>query len=210
MMNPFHRLYHPEVFQGSLKKKNYFEGWFFKHVSADTGTAFAVIPGISISGDSHSFVQFIDGNTGKTSYFRYRTNEFIFNRKRLEIHIGKSFFSEKGIDLELENVDISVKGRIIYTDLRKLPKSLLMPGIMGWYSFVPSMECNHGVVTLGHNISGAVNVNEQVTDYSGGTGYIEKDWGTSFPESWLWLQCNNFSEKHCLGYDLCGKDPLEG
>ncbi|MFC2081108.1 tocopherol cyclase family protein [Bacteroidota bacterium] len=23
---------------------------------------------------------------------------------------------------------------------------------------------------------------------------MEKDWGTSFPEAWIWLQCNNFSK----------------
>ncbi len=28
------RLFHPEVFQGSLSQKRYFEGWYFKHVSA--------------------------------------------------------------------------------------------------------------------------------------------------------------------------------
>ena len=26
-----------------------------------------------------------------------------------------------------------------------------------------------------------------------GKGYIEKDWGTSFPEAWIWIQSNNFS-----------------
>jgi hypothetical protein len=29
---------------------------------------------------------------------------------------------------------------------------------------------------------------------TGGEGYIEKDWGTSFPESWIWLQANHFEE----------------
>jgi hypothetical protein len=34
--------------------------------------------------------------------------------------------------------------------------------------------------------------NQKEIDFSGGNGYIEKDWGTSFPEAWLWVQCNNF------------------
>ena len=29
------RINNPELFQGSLDKKNYFEGWYFKHVTAD-------------------------------------------------------------------------------------------------------------------------------------------------------------------------------
>jgi len=27
-------------------------------------------------------------------------------------------------------------------------------------------------------------------------GYIEKDWGTSFPKSYVWCQANNFKEKN--------------
>ncbi|RPI92529.1 MAG: hypothetical protein EHM32_09050, partial [Spirochaetales bacterium] len=30
--------------------------------------------------------------------------------------------------------------------------------------------------------------------FEGGRGYIEKDWGTSFPESWIWLQGNTFPD----------------
>ena len=42
-MKSLYRIYHPEVFQGALTDRNYFEGWYFKHVSADSGEAFAVI-----------------------------------------------------------------------------------------------------------------------------------------------------------------------
>lgn len=192
-MNPILKFYHQEIFQGSLKKKNYFEGWYFKHVSADTGNAFAVIPGISVSGDSHSFIQYVDGNSGKTSYFRYETGDFEFNRNEFEIQIGKSQFSANGISLDLNNSDFSVLGEISYSEISRLPKSILMPGIMGWYSYVPGMECNHEVVSVNHKLSGSLRINGMINDFTGGNGYIEKDWGTSFPESWLWLQCNDFN-----------------
>jgi tocopherol cyclase len=35
-------------------------------------------------------------------------------------------------------------------------------------------------------------IDGQYVDFEGGTGYIEKDWGSSFPESWVWLHCNTF------------------
>jgi hypothetical protein len=57
------------------------------------------------------------------------------------------------------------------------------------------MECNHGVVSIHHRIEGKLTINGSVKDFTDGTGYIEKDWGTSFPESWIWLQCNNFNTK---------------
>ena len=36
---------------------------------------------------------------------------------------------------------------------------------------------------------------EQTIDFTNGVGYIEGDSGTSFPESYVWVHCNDFSEK---------------
>jgi hypothetical protein len=63
---------------------------------------------------------------------------------------------------------------------------------MGWYAWVPFMECYHGIVSLDHEIQGALQVDGQRVDFSGGRGYIEKDWGPSFPSAWIWLQTNHF------------------
>jgi tocopherol cyclase len=187
-----YKIYHPEIFQGSLKDKTYFEGWYFKHVSADAGNAFAIIAGVSLSEDPHSFIQYIDGNTGKTSYYRYKLSDFIADRKKLEVRLGRSLFSRKAITLDLDNDELRITGEIRNINISPLPKKFLNPGIMGWYSFVPGMECNHGIVSTGHRIDGQVSVNSHVSGYDGGKGYIEKDWGISFPEAWIWLQCNNF------------------
>jgi tocopherol cyclase len=191
-MKSLFKIFHPEVFQGSLRKKRYFEGWYFKHVSLAGDKAFAVIPGISLSDDSHSFVQFIDGTTGKTGYFRYPVNEFIFDPLKLDLRIGNSRFRHDSIQINLENEELKIEGDIRYSDIVKLPGSILTPGIMGWYSYVPTMECNHGVVSVDHKLSGWLNVNKVESNYDNGRGYIEKDWGISFPESWIWMHCNNF------------------
>ncbi len=55
------------------------------------------------------------------------------------------------------------------------------------------MECYHGVLSLDHSLSSELRVNGQRLDFSGGRGYIEKDWGQSFPQAWVWLQSNHFS-----------------
>ena len=66
------------------------------------------------------------------------------------------------------------------------------PGIMGWYAWVPKMECYHGVLSFNHTINGDLKVNGSSIDFSGGRGYIEKDWGQSFPAGYLWFQSNHF------------------
>jgi hypothetical protein len=32
-------------------------------------------------------------------------------------------------------------------------------------------------------------------DFNNGRGYIEKDWGQSFPEAYVWMQSNHFSSQ---------------
>lgn len=209
-MRLLYKIFHPEIFQGSLEKKKYFEGWYFKQVSADANEAFAVIPGISLSDDTHAFIQYNDGKTGKSSYFRYNISEFSFDKKKFLITIGRSTFSEESISLDLKNESFSIKGDIIFHSILKPPSNILMPGIMGWYSYVPWMECNHGVVSVTHGLSGSVTVNGDLRQLSGGKGYIEKDWGISFPESWLWMQCNNFPSQSASVMISTGKIPWRG
>lgn len=187
------RLYNPAIFQGRMTYRNYFEGWYFKQVSADLNHVWSFIPGISLAdNDSHSFIQIINGITGETDYLEYPLSEFVWDRKRFNVKVGRSEFTDSYIDLNINSDKHTVKGKIHFKNLIRYPKNLLAPGIMGWYSFVPLMECKHGVVSVSHDISGDISINEINTDFSGGKGYIEKDWGTSFPEAWIWIQSNNF------------------
>jgi len=189
------RIFNPEVFQGNLKKKHYFEGWYFKHVTSDPVYTFAFIPGISLTeNDSHAFVQFLDGSTGNTYYSRYPLSDFKWDKKSLFLSIGSSVFTDKGITLDIDDDNLKLSGRIEYSNMIKYPVTFFSPGIMGWYSFVPFMECYHGIVSVSHNLSGKISFNSVTTDLKKGKGYIEKDWGKSFPEAWIWIQSNNFGE----------------
>lgn len=192
------KLFRPEIFQGNLKKKNYFEGWYFKHVAQNGKHVFSFIPGISLTqNDRHAFIQFIDGISGQTAYVRYPLSAFKYSTTKLEVEIENCRFSEDGIVLQIDTPEISVKGEINYSEMIKFPNSILSPGIMGWYSFVPFMECKHGIGSVLHHLTGKLELNEKTIDFSNGKGYIEKDWGTSFPESWIWLHCNTFDHPLC-------------
>ncbi len=61
---------------------------------------------------------------------------------------------------------------------------------------MPFMECYHGVVGLNHRISGSLIIDGKSVNFGNGLGYIEKDWGVSFPKGWIWLQTNHFFEQH--------------
>ena len=209
-MYSIHKIFHPELFQGSLSKKNYFEGWYFKHVGINHRDAFAVIPGISLSTDSHAFIQFADGISGSSFYYRYDLNEFQAEKNRFLIRIGDSVFSAGGIDLKLKGEGNDISAKIKYSGHAFLPSTIFRPGIMSWYSYVPGMECNHGVISMNHKLQGTIEINGDHRTFNEGRGYIEKDWGTSFPESWFWLQSNSFDEGEISLMISVAKIPWKG
>ncbi len=114
-----YKIFHPEMFQGHLKKKNYFEGWFLKHCSTDQGHVISVIPGIALnSNDSHAFIQIIDGISGETHYISYPVETFQWDRRNFKIQVGHSSFSLEGISLNIENESTkTVQGKWIISIL---------------------------------------------------------------------------------------------
>jgi len=188
------KVFSPWAFQGSLKRNDYFEGWYFKHVSADRKQVWSFIPGISLSsGKRHAFIQVLNGMTGEVEVHEYDIADFSASTKELNVTLGQSSFRTQGISLELKNDSHQISGKVSYASPELYPSTFINPGIMGWYSFVPFMECKHGVVSMHHKLSGGLEIDGQYVDFEGGTGYIEKDWGSSFPESWIWLHCNTFN-----------------
>ena len=67
-------IWKPGVYPGSRRKKDYFEGWYFKSVSADEKTAYAIAPECRITRDpetSHAFIMIMDARDQKLFHFKY-------------------------------------------------------------------------------------------------------------------------------------------
>lgn len=185
----------PEFFQGFGKKRHYFEGWYFKHSGGPDKGAWSFIPGVAF-GDkresAYSFVQAIEGETGRSWWFQYPVDSFSASSSSLEIRVGNNRFSAAGIELDLDDGSSAIRGRLAYGPFSKFKFPFWSPGVMGPYSFVPGMECNHGLVSLDHAVDGLLEVEGRRVEFKKGRGYIEKDWGKSMPESWVWMQSNDF------------------
>ncbi|MDA3956106.1 tocopherol cyclase family protein [Oceanispirochaeta sp.] len=185
----------PAPFQGKFKRKFYFEGWYLKHVSSDKSRVLSFIPGVSLSREgNHCFIQVIDGISGQTWYCSYPLESFEADRKHFSIRLGDSLFSQEGCRIRIDEKDLQVSGDLQYEQSLSFPRSFSNPGIMGWFSYIPGMECRHDVLSMNHFIKGELLFNQQKIDFTEGLGYIEKDWGWNFPSSYIWLQCNNFDE----------------
>lgn len=161
----------------------------------ENGTeALAIIPGIAMDekGNKQSFIQVLDGKRKSARYHKFPFGDFKSEKNTFQVSIGKNFFSSNSIKLDIEELE----GELHFSNNVPWPKFIWSPGIMGPYSFVPFMECYHGIVSMNHEINGHLVVNGKSIDFNRGKGYLEKDWGKSFPSSYIWMQTNHFSEEN--------------
>lgn len=195
MIRFFRSTLHPAAYHGHGKKPPFFEGWYYKSVDARGEQSYAIIPGVFLSDEPaqhHAFVQVLDGVTGRSTYHRYPAEDFRAAGGELDLRIGPNRFTAEYLSLQIESPELEISGELRFHGLQPWPVTLRAPGIMGWYAWVPFMETYHGVVSLDHGIEGVLRVNGQPVDLTGGRGYIEKDWGRSFPAAWIWFQTNHF------------------
>lgn len=195
-MNKIFLMKNPKLFQGKRYLKNnnyYFEGWYFKNSSDNFGISF--IPGISINNsEKKSFIQVI---TNENSYFiDYDISEFRYCFSPFYIKIGENYFSENGIKIDIcdKGQNIKINGKLEYSNIKNIKTNCANPNIMGPFSYVPNMECNHAIISMKNAIEGCIKINDKNYMFNNSNGYIEKDWGTSFPKSYLWCQGNTFEK----------------
>jgi tocopherol cyclase len=182
----------PGTYHGLNKKPPFFEGWYYKLVSADEQHKIAIIPGVILGQDAHAFVQVLEGVSGTAAYHKFPFEQFSATPPHFAITIGENRFDGNGLSLNIDRPEGRIAGDVQLGSLSPWPVTLISPGIMGWYAWVPGMECYHGVLSFDHALQGSIKLNGKSMDFTGGRGYIEKDWGQSFPAAWVWFQSNHF------------------
>ena len=189
----------PDLYHGKNKSNNFFEGWYFKIADAENKHPMAIIPGLfkgNNSDDSHSFIQVLNGSDVKYSYLRFKENEFTCEDSKLAISIKENTFSLSGMDITINDENCSIKGKLKFENIKKWPDTFFNPGSMGFFNYIPNLQCYSQVVAIDMTLSGYLIINDKKIDFDGGKGYIEKNWGTSFPISWIWVQSNCFKNSN--------------
>ncbi len=181
-------------FHGTGKVRSFFEGWYFKHqTSAHT---LILIPAFHCDerGKTSASMQVILDDA--SHHLTFSSQDFAADTKRLHIRLGQNIFSEKGCRLHLDAPGLKLRGHLYYGSFQKPFRSF-----MGPFARLP-LPCFHEVLSLFHNLRGRILVNDQVWDFSEGFGYLEKDWGHSFPQSYLWLQCSQKEQSRADSFML--------
>lgn len=185
----------PDVYHGKNKKSNFFEGWYFKLVQPHTGHTYCFIPGVFISSEEehcHSFIQVLKGNENNYKYLRFKKEKFKAGTEEFQLDVDKSSFSLNKISLNIAEENEKIFGTLYFENVIKWPDSIINPGSMGFYNYLCFMECYSQVCAVDGLIRGKLNINDEVVDFTGGKLYIEKNWGKSFPYSYVWVQGNSF------------------
>ena len=162
--------------------------WYFKFHTADGETVVA-IPGIIFAkgGGGFSFVMCaVPSATEPAQRYalhKYKLADFRHsaspNTGEWRIMIGpdgENSFGHDGFTLDLKSGGQSVKGRVELASTTPYPATLALPDVMGWFAYLPAMECRHGVVSLHSKLKGGLELNGgAITSFDGGLGYGEED-----------------------------------
>lgn len=191
-----HEMLNPDLYHGKVPW-NRFEGWYYKFSFTDS--SFAFIPGI-FHGDSgmeaHAFIQVLDGSSKIYDYIKFPAEDFKAESNPFRITIRDNVFSFSEVNVDLHGksgrimASFSLDERILWNNYGKSHRS------MGFYNFLPAMECYSQVCAMHISVSGTAVINERIINCTDsalcGYGYIEKNWGKQFPLSWIWVQSNDF------------------
>jgi tocopherol cyclase len=181
----------PERYHGKENSRPYFEGWYFKQAS-DKGTV-SVIVGVfrtQKKSDETAFIQLLLAS-GKSYYFEYPFEAFSAKTDTFEVKVGANKFSMERIVLDIDQDGVRVEAQSTFSDIVPLETNVVSPSIMGPFSYLPKMQCNHGVLSLTHRANGTMKIDSEQYLFVDAHGYIEKDWGEAFPSRWVWMQCND-------------------
>lgn len=179
-------------YQGEKVRKPYFEGWYYK--TSDFHHAIAFIVGISKNHkEEHAFVQMIDTQFHESIYLKYPLHDFFCEEDPFCIRIGNHFFKEH--EIYLSDDKNQLYGKLQLGKFKELQTGFFNKGIMGPFSYLSFLPCYHEVISLKHHVEGTINYKNKKIVFEDAIGYLEKDYGTSFPSAYLWVQSNH-SIKH--------------
>lgn len=165
----------------------FFEEWYFRHNSSNHTLCIIVGRNVDTNKAGASFIQIIYDE--KSYNINFKLNEYLCLRTKFAIKIGKNYFTEKGIILNIDTDEIKIKGKLLYKNITPLKYSF-----MGPLSFVTNAECSHEILSLKHSLCGNLKINGESICFDNGIGYIEGDSGKSFPQKYNWISSNYFED----------------
>lgn len=199
----------PDLYHGHfLTSRNFFEGWYTR-ITSPSGRSYAFIIGIAKGNDPHAFIQVVDGAKNKYHYHPFSFDAFNSRKGTLELNLSGNSLSYHRLTLNLTGTQGDILGSIRFSNINRWSSRDLFPGSMGVLAEIPGLECYSQVCVISGSVRGSLWIEGEMIDFTGGEVYMEKNWGKSFPEWWLWCQSSLFEDRRCSFTLSIGHVPVQ-
>ena len=120
----------------------YFKEWYFKCSTENKTVAF--IPAYHYSdGKKSASLQIITDDKA----FNILFEKLEYSEKPLYVKIGNCIFSDRGITLDFQGNDFTLKGTLYLKDLSPIRYDIMRP-----FKFVPFIQCRHTNINIIQNL----------------------------------------------------------
>lgn len=173
--------YKPSDLRGHFGRSRYFEGWFQKVYSREYGVSFILIYGYATRNteERFGFIQIVSPDS-EALMLCFPEAELSCDRARHIMWMGSNTLSTDRIEVHSEDI-------LIRMNLTGNHPVQSYKNSMGYTYFVPGLPCYHSVVNTSHLVSGVVQHRGKEYALDDEMGYLEKNWGSSFPDRYFWL-----------------------
>lgn len=173
--------YKPSSLRGYPERSKYFEGWFQKVYSKKHQASFILIYGYATRNtyDTFGFIQVLIPNE-KPKIVYFPKHELSFDSGQHIVRMGDNCLTMNSIEISTDELDINLS----LMNNHPIPT---FKNSMGYHYYVPTLPCYHSVMNTSHLVSGIIRHKESVFALDEDMGYMEKNWGTSFPENYFWI-----------------------
>ena len=176
---------HDASVPGSEHPSSFFEGWYTKLVSADGSQSLAFVAGAHVR-DDH------DGGCAAESFLLIVTDNGVATPQRYYTSLPPTLDVTNGV-VSLNETSVRVSRNSVFFDVRQSqdmprvtghvaaakaghfwPVTPLNPGAMGWFGWIPGMQCYHGIFSMSTYIDGSITIDGTEFNFDGGRLYQEK------------------------------------
>ena len=205
--------------------KSFFEGWYFRVTLPEIAQTFAFMYSIEdpIGGQSNSggAVQILGIDEAYLSRTFPDVKQFWASRNSLGLGHRKEIRNEETGKSKEEGYQVTARfnqGCIYDPSHQQYCRweyqvqplygwgnpSLTQQATAGWLSYLPVFDPGWQILMAHGLATGWIEWQGKRYEFSDVPAYSEKNWGTSFPKKWFWINCNSFTNKYNLALTAVG------
>jgi tocopherol cyclase len=173
--------YKPSSLRGNFERSRFFEGWFQKVFSKQHNASFLLIYGYATrnSNDKFGFLQVLIPNQPPLIVY-FPKDEVSCHVKSHVFRMGNNIFTTESIRITTSDLGIDL-------NLTNNHPIKSFKNSMGYAYYIPNLPCYHSVLNTSQIVFGEIRHKGEHYVLENEMGYLEKNWGISFPESYFWV-----------------------